>query len=1095
MKSKQTVREKIKNLIDRYKKLEEEKGVRGLKETSESDVRSNFIDELFSILGWDTKNPNEYNREKYVRGVGYADITLQVDGQPVIFVEAKRFGSIPEVDRQTTDWIEEERQVMNYAASPERRIKWAILTNFEKLRVFNALNGLLVMEIKGPYQYERRLEELLYLSREAVMEGRLDKLATREERPDIDEQFLESLEKWRLSLANDIYEQNKENEVLLGGDEISLDKLKSAVQRILDRLIIVRYAEDKLILDNPDQLKSILESWKLTSTYTSLYEMVKNFFIGFDEIHNSKLFEQGHISERVKIGSEVLAEIINELYQINFRKFDFDVLGNTYETYLGHELYFTDAGKLDLRASRGTRKKSGIYYTPPYVVDYIVKNTVGEMLKNKTPDEVSQLRILDPACGSGSFLIKAFDYFAQYYAEENEKRREEIRKKLEKYQKSGDNSIHAFDNSGLELVRDFEKKILEENIYGVDLDEQAAEIASVNLVLKALTKGEKLPLILGENIKVGNSLISGSEEELRKYFGDAWRKKKPFNWEKSFPEIFDSALPEEERGFDVVIGNPPYIRTHQLSKDDREFFNKTFSTSKGQYDIFILFIEKGLKLLRNGGRLGFIISSKFATSDYGLKLREFILDNCVIEQALDLSTIPVFGDASVYPYIIILRKENNKDLRDMNTIKVGIADSVDEFRKEGYKILKIPQKRYQENNYFIFDTVSEKAYTIIKKVEKKGIYLGDICNITRGFRPPPEDLVISEYEYPNVSNERKKYYKKLIRGGDLKDRYSVVWDGKYVEYIQEKIYESKPAEIFDNPKILIRDISTRPLACYDDKGYFPLKTIYTLHQKDKSYHLKYITAILNSSVIQFYSKEKFWSAHIGGEYLRFRKQYLLQIPVPQAPLKKQGEINILVDKMLSLNEQANEINVDFGHYVGLHKRVDDIHLGRFLEKIGVDVEEKEVLNYANQKEGKVVGFEVSEEGEWLLFTVEYERKTRKKNIERAKMRAFRCKIADEKMRKFLYYSIKEFVTPSKVGKGNLYERILKINVPRFHNNWEKNVKIINEIMNTYLPRIQKWQQLQEEIKATDQQIDQMVYDLYGLTEEEIRIVEESLGER
>jgi len=652
MKNKQTVREDIKNLIDRYKKLEEDKGIRGLKDISESDVRSDFIDELFSILGWDTKNPDEYNREKYIRGVGYADITLQVDGQPVIFVEAKRFGSIPEVDRQTTDWIEEERQVMNYAASPERRIKWAILTNFEKLRVFNALNGLLVLEIKGPYQYEKRLEELLYLSREAVAEGRLDKLATREERPDIDEQFLESLEKWRLSLANDIYEQNRENAVLLDGDEISLDKLKSAVQRILDRLIVVRYAEDKLILDNPDQLKSILESWRLTSTYTSLYEMVKNFFVGFDEIHNSKLFEQGHISERVKIGSEVMAEIIKELYQINFRKFDFDVLGNTYETYLGHELYFADTGKLDLRASRGTRKKSGIYYTPPYVVDYIVKNTVGEMLKDKTPDEVSQLRVLDPACGSGSFLIKAFDYFAQYYAEENEKRREDVKKKIEKYQRDSGNSIHAFDNSGLELVRDFEKKILKENIYGVDLDGQAAEIASVNLVLKALTKGERLPLILGENIKVGNSLISGSEEELRKYFGDDWHKKKPFNWNKSFPEIFDSALPEDEQGFDAVIGNPPYIRVDNLEREDKNFWRNSFESSKGKYDIYYLFIESVFKWLKRGGKCGFIVPNKFCAADSAENLRGLIFNNSQYCEITSVSGLSVFQDAANYPLII-----------------------------------------------------------------------------------------------------------------------------------------------------------------------------------------------------------------------------------------------------------------------------------------------------------------------------------------------------------------------------------------------------------------------------------------------------------
>ena len=498
-------KEEIKKLIQRYNELKKRKGQKGLAEISEANVRSDFIDDLFAILGWNIKDPDEYDRENYVRRVGYADVALKIDGKPVMFIEAKRFGSIPEVDRTTTDWIEEERQVMNYAASPERKIKWAVLTNFEKLRVFNALNGLLILEIKAPWEYGERFEELKYLSKDAVKSGLLDRLETRRERPDIDKNFLNSLDKWRVMLANEIYEKNKDNSVLKEGDEISLDKLKSAVQRILDRLIVVRYAEDRLILDNPDQLKSIYESWKLTSAYTSLYDMIKNFFKGFDKIHNSKLFQKGHICEEVEIGSEVLGEIIEDLYSINFRKFDFDILGNTYETYLGHTLYFKEDGKLGLKPSQETRKESGIYYTPPYVVDYIVKNTVGEVLKNKKPEEVEKIKVLDPACGSGSFLIKAFDYFKDYYEKENEKRQREIAEKIKEYMGKGGNSLHIFDNSGHEEIKGFEKKILNENLHGVDLDSQAAEIASVNLMLKALQMCRK---IVTKNIISLSKIIS-----------------------------------------------------------------------------------------------------------------------------------------------------------------------------------------------------------------------------------------------------------------------------------------------------------------------------------------------------------------------------------------------------------------------------------------------------------------------------------------------------------------------------------------------------------------------------------------------------------
>ncbi|KAA0001077.1 MAG: hypothetical protein FE040_01065, partial [Thermoplasmata archaeon] len=712
-------KEEIKKLIQRYNELKKRKGQKGLAEISEANVRSDFIDDLFAILGWNIKDPDEYDRENYVRRVGYADVALKIDGKPVMFIEAKRFGSIPEVDRTTTDWIEEERQVMNYAASPERKIKWAVLTNFEKLRVFNALNGLLILEIKAPWEYGERFEELKYLSKDAVKSGLLDRLETRRERPDIDKNFLNSLDKWRVMLANEIYEKNKDNHILKEGDEISLDKLKSAVQRILDRLIVVRYAEDRLILDNPDQLKSIYESWKLTSAYTSLYDMIKNFFKGFDKIHNSKLFQKGHICEEVEIGSEVLGEIIEDLYSINFRKFDFDILGNTYETYLGHTLYFKEDGKLGLKPSQETRKESGIYYTPPYVVDYIVKNTVGEVLKNKKPEEVEKIKVLDPACGSGSFLIKAFDYFKDYYEKENEKRQREIAEKIKEYMGKGGNSLHIFDNSGHEEIKGFEKKILNENLHGVDLDSQAAEIASVNLMLKALKKGEKLPLILGENVKVGNSLISGSEEELKKYFGDDWKKKKPFNWEEEFPDVFDPALPEAQRGFDVVIGNPPYIRVQNLPEEDRKFFAKNFESALGSYDIYVLFVEKAIELLNEGGKFSFIMPLKFFQADYGRKLRKLILENCNIDMIVDFGTTKVFGDATTYPCLLFLTKtEKRKKTLKYIRIKKNASDLVEIAEK------KLDKRGTLNENYEIFDVsqdlLTEEPWNFLRK-EKESI--------------------------------------------------------------------------------------------------------------------------------------------------------------------------------------------------------------------------------------------------------------------------------------------------------------------------------------------------------------------------------------
>ncbi|MCD6461347.1 MAG: N-6 DNA methylase, partial [Thermoplasmata archaeon] len=647
------MKKEIRNLIEKYKRERDEREARGerMGDISEADVRANYIDPLFEILGWDIHNVDEYNREHYVRERGFADIALLIKNKPVAFVEAKRFGSIPDVNREEKDWIIEERQVLNYAADRKRKIKWAILTNFERTRVFNALNGKLVLSFETVFDYLDRFEQLLLLSKESFITGRIDRFERHEERPDIDLRFLKKMNGWRLRLARDIYHNNFANEEgfkreieekireyekiadeklrkhlirvargeleevdydLLKDEEGGLDMgaLKSAVQRILDRLLIIRYSEDRMILENPDQLLSLYESWMATKKYTSLMKLLGDFFRGFDKQHNSSIFTEGHVCERVKISDEVIGQIIEEMYEVNFRRFDFDILGNTYETYLGTTLAL-EGGKIVLKPTQEKRKKSGIYYTPPYIVDYIVKNTLGEILKGKSVEEVRNIRVLDPACGSGSFLIKAYDHLSRFYEEENERIRQRKDELARKIRESGNGVTEYKALEGLKEIRDYEKSILENNIFGVDLDEQAAEIASVNLVLKAIGGGGTLPLILGQTVKVGNSLISGTEDELRKYFGDNWKEKRPFNWEEEFPEVFQ----RENPGFDVIIGNPPYEvfspkeREDEDTKKDIKYIKETYKFQRGKINTYRCFLEKSLTLLRKGGVLGFIIPS------------------------------------------------------------------------------------------------------------------------------------------------------------------------------------------------------------------------------------------------------------------------------------------------------------------------------------------------------------------------------------------------------------------------------------------------------------------------------------------------------
>ena len=336
-------------------------------------------------------------------------------------------------------------------------------------------------------------------------------------------------------------------------------------------------------------------------------------------------------------------------------------LGAVYEQYLGHvaEVIKQRAKeaqiKMDLgvvvpsytlTAKKERRKEHGIYYTPKFITDYIVRETVGRFLQENTgyPDKLHNIKILDPACGSGSFLIRAYDELLKYHANE-------LKKPLDK-------------------LDQWERlPILTNSIFGVDLDKQAMEITRLNLLLRSLAHREPLPF-LGNNIKRGNSLVSGTDEELEKYFGADWQSQHPFNWQDEFSGVMDKG------GFDVVIGNPPYIRQEQLS-EFKPLWQKSFECYDGVADIYVYFFERGLQLLKEGGFLAFISSNKYFRSGYGKNLRGFLSTKTTIEQIIDFGDAPVF-DAITYPSIIVLRKslpnQNNTRIYTWNP-----NDQIDKF--------------------------------------------------------------------------------------------------------------------------------------------------------------------------------------------------------------------------------------------------------------------------------------------------------------------------------------------------------------------------------------------------------------------------------
>ncbi len=834
MVDKKEAKQKIADLVEKYKKV---KDAGKINKYSEADTKTKFIEPFFEALGWDFRSvDDEVSKEESI-SKGRVDYGFRINGIPKLFVEAKKL----KANLEDTKFA---KQATNYAW--HKATTWAVLTDFEGLKIFNAevknVRESLFINLRWD-EYLDNLDKLWLLSKESIVEGKLDEAAEtfgkKAKKTPIDKQLLNDFTTWRELLSKD-YLKNNQDKHFTGED------LDEVVQRMLNRLIFIRKAEDSGLEES--KLKEALRVEKEGNNW--LYKEVQGIFRYFDDKYDSNLFAY-HECDQAAISNDVLEQVLKGLYKTkdntisyDFSAIDADILGNIYEQYLGHLLRKTPK-RAKLKEKHSKRKKHGIYYTPTYIVDYIVKNTLGELLKGKktNPEEI---KVLDPACGSGSFLLKAFDYLDKNYKEKGKGKQAEL------------------DSAGIVSRR---TKILKNNIYGVDLDPRAVEIAQLNLLLKAAEQRHRLPE-LNEKIKEGNSLIDDSEVA-----GD-----KAFKWDEEFEDVMD------EGGFDVVIGNPPYVRTHELEENHKDYFEEKYESAVGQYDLYVLFYEKGINLLKEGGKLGFITSNKFIISKYGEKLRKLILDTCVIEKVIDVSNVQVFKDASTYPYIFILRKENDKNKRDENKIEFLKITEEGKLQTKDYDHL-VNQKKLLEldDNLFIF-SIDEASEKIIDKVEKGG----KVIDLYRA-KPTTSNI---------LSNENKKKI-AVLRNKDIQ-RYGYDFKEKYVKKKKEWQIEK--------PCLFLKKICSELTATYIKKENMgAVNTIYVAHSKTDNISLKYILGILNSSLINFYTKKLYFSTHMRGGYIELRTFEIKNIPIIEAPEEKQKPIIDLADKMLELNKKLQKM--------------------------------------------------------------------------------------------------------------------------------------------------------------------------------------------
>ena len=621
--TKEEASQEVVKLVDHYKTLDE----RTIRTFSEADTRRVFIIPLFHALGWDVYSREEV-AEEVKAAIGRVDYVFKLHGVSQFYLEAKALRE----DLARPLYV---KQAITYAYN--KGITWAVLSDFEGLQIYNAQTGRLFINLSYD-SYLRDFDDLWLLSKESFQINALNEKAERygalPPRLGIEQRLYEQLRQWREDLFNQLHHYN---------ENLSVNQIDEIIQRLFNRLIFIRNCEDRQIEDRI--LLGMVNEWRAGGRKGELIEKLQGIFRDFDGYYDSDLFAY-HLTDEVFIESATIEHIISGLYEVlggmasyDFSIIDADVLGAVYEQYLGHvaavvkqrakeaqirmDLGLPTEETYEIAAKKQRRREHGIYYTPKFVTSYIVQETVGRFLKERNHNEILNIKILDPACGSGSFLIHAYDELLNYHAYKRGK-------------------------SVSELDQWERRAILLGNVFGVDLDMQAIEIARLNLLLRSLAKRETLPS-LADNIRQGNSLISGNEKELKKYFGDNWREKVAFNWEQEFEDIIDSG------GFDVVIGNPPYLGFHRF-KEDKDYFRNIYESCRGRFDIYLPFIERGMSLLKNGGFLGFICPTNFTKRQHGQALRELLKINYSILQIIDFQDQQVFEEALNYTGIFILQK-------------------------------------------------------------------------------------------------------------------------------------------------------------------------------------------------------------------------------------------------------------------------------------------------------------------------------------------------------------------------------------------------------------------------------------------------------
>ena len=886
----------------------------------EAHVRQSLIDPFFEALGWDVRN-------KGMTAPQYREVvpedSLDMEGQQKAPDYAFRVGTLPRF------YAEAKKCVVDIGADPGpayqlRRYGWSakvplsILTNFEELGVYDCT----IRPQQGDKASHARISHLRFqeypdrwrelwdvFSREAVWSGAFDAYAASKRKrgtSEVDVEFLKEIEGWRETLAKNIALRNR---------SLSSDDLNLAVQLTIDRIVFLRMGEDRG-LEPYEQLLRLCERPDIYRRLMS--ELCRRA----DDKYNSGLFhfqkesgisdEPDRITPALTIDDKVLKPILQGLYfqhgcPYHFGVLPVEILGTVYERFLGKVIRLTAGHQAKVEEKPEVRKAGGVYYTPAFIVEYIVRQTIDTQIEGRSPMQLAGLRngkqpfrVLDMACGSGSFLVGAYqhllDHCLRWYTEHDPKRH-----KKAVYRNTHANQWH--------LTIQEKKRILTTHIFGVDIDSQAVEVTKLSLLLKVLEGETDQSLHMGllsfsdralpnlaDNIKCGNSLI-GPDYFTGRLIADPdeIEQVNPFDWDREFPSAMKAG------GFDCIIGNPPYL--YSAAQENPDYFEMHYSLGQYQTDYYVYFIERALQLCCSGGFHSFIVTDAWLNSCYFSTLRNHILAKHRI-WTLAVFSFPVFKEATIENSVYVLEK----------TARPKLFPVVSFSSPQTYSRINMLRPRDCAKRGLVDPWQSQVASAVLGKVERRCVDLCALVRINRGIHAYRADgYGKSKYgSGPQTERDRKersyhaaravnRTYLPELRGKQV-FRF---WHSKPSQYLSygNWLAEPRTPEFFFKPKIVVRKVlGNRLSGTFLSTPFAVDQSLYILiSEADNIRTLKTVLAILLSGVGAWYIRTKY--SIYDTLYPWYTKDQLSAFPIPTSFVKSQDEIVILVDNIMGLYGQ------------------------------------------------------------------------------------------------------------------------------------------------------------------------------------------------